>query len=72
MGGGVYEAPYATLTIADPGATGLPAGDHEFRFSFDEEGEVKNFTCRTVTWRMLWLREWGWNPVPGRRWGVWM
>ena len=29
MGGGIYEAPYATLTIADPGATGLPAGDHD-------------------------------------------
>ena len=43
MGGGVYEAPYAALTIADPGATGLPAGDHEFRFSFDEEGKVEEF-----------------------------
>lgn len=43
MGGGVYEAPYAMLTIADPGATGLPAGDREFRFSFDEEGKVDGF-----------------------------
>ena len=43
MGGGIYEAPYATLTIADPGATGLPAGDHEFRFSFDAEGKVEKF-----------------------------
>lgn len=43
MGGGVYEAPYALLTIADPGATGLPAGVREFRFSFDEEGKVDGF-----------------------------
>lgn len=43
MGGGVYEAPYAMLTIADPGATGLPAGNREFRFSFDEEGKVDGF-----------------------------
>lgn len=43
MGGGVYESPFATLTIADPGATGLPAGDHEFRFSFDEKGKVDGF-----------------------------
>lgn len=43
MGGGIYEVPYATLTIADPGATGLPAGNHEFRFSFDAEGKVEKF-----------------------------
>lgn len=43
MGGGVYEVPYATLTIADPGATGLPVGNHEFRFSFDVEGKVEEF-----------------------------
>lgn len=41
--GGVYESPFAMLTIADPGATGLPAGDHEFRFSFDEDGKVEEF-----------------------------
>lgn len=44
MGGGVYEVPYATLTIAEPGATGLPAGDHEFRFSFDEEDKINGFS----------------------------
>lgn len=44
LGGGMYEAPYATLTIADPGATGLPAGDHEFRFSFDEENKINEFS----------------------------
>ncbi len=44
LGGGMYEAPYATLTIADPGATGLPAGDHEFRFSFDEENKISEFS----------------------------
>ncbi|WP_300283164.1 hypothetical protein [uncultured Subdoligranulum sp.] len=43
VGGGLYEVPYATLTIADPGATGLPAGNHEFRFSFDAEGKVEEF-----------------------------
>lgn len=43
LAGGTYEAPMALLTIADPGATGLPAGDHEFRFSFDEEGKVDGF-----------------------------
>lgn len=41
--GGVYESPFATLTIADPGATGLPAGEHEYRFSFDEDGKVDGF-----------------------------
>lgn len=41
--GGVYESPFAMLTIADPGATGLPAGEHEYRFSFDEEGKVDGF-----------------------------
>lgn len=41
--GGVYESPFAMLTIADPGATGLPAGEHEYRFSFDEDGKVDGF-----------------------------
>ena len=41
--GGVYESPFALLTIADPGASGLPAGDHEYRFSFDEDGKVDGF-----------------------------
>lgn len=44
LAGGVYEAPYAILTIADPGATGLPAGSHEFRFSFDQAGKVAGFS----------------------------
>lgn len=43
LAGGTYEAPMALLTIADPGATGLPAGNREFRFSFDEEGKVDGF-----------------------------
>lgn len=43
LAGGVYEVPFATLTVADPGATGLAAGSHEFRFSFDEEGKVDGF-----------------------------
>lgn len=43
VGGGLYEAPYAMLTIAEPGATGLPVGDHEFRFSFDEEDKINGF-----------------------------
>lgn len=43
VGGGLYEAPYASLTIAEPGATGLPAGNHEFRFSFDEEDKINGF-----------------------------
>lgn len=42
--GGVYESPFALLTIADPGASGLPAGDHEYRFSFDEDGKVDGFS----------------------------
>ena len=41
--GGVYESPFAMLTIADSGATGLPAGEHEYRFSFDEDGKVDGF-----------------------------
>lgn len=44
LAGGTYDAPMALLTIADPGATGLPAGDHEFYFSFDEEGKVDGFS----------------------------
>ena len=43
LAGGVYEVPFAMLTIADPGATGLPAGRHEFRFSFDQAGKVAGF-----------------------------
>lgn len=43
--GGVYESPFATLTIADPGATGLPVGNHEFRFSFDEEDKISGFSA---------------------------
>lgn len=43
LAGGTYDAPMALLTIADPGATGLPAGNHEFYFSFDEEGKVDGF-----------------------------
>lgn len=46
VGGGLYEAPYASLTIADPGATGLPAGNHEFRFSFDEEDKINRFSAQ--------------------------
>ena len=45
VGGGRYEAPYASLTIAEPGATGLPAGNHEFRFSFDEEDKISGFSA---------------------------
>lgn len=45
VGGGLYEAPYAMLTIAEPGATGLPVGDHEFRFSFDEEDKINGFSA---------------------------
>lgn len=44
VGGGLYEAPYAMLTIAEPGATGLPVGNHEFRFSFDEEDKISGFS----------------------------
>ena len=44
LAGGTYDAPMATLTIADPGSTGLPAGDHEFYFSFDAEGKVDGFS----------------------------
>lgn len=44
LAGGTYDVPMAALTIADPGATGLPAGNHEFHFSFDEEGKVDGFS----------------------------
>lgn len=45
VGGGLYEAPFASLTIADPGATGLPVGNHEFRFSFDGEDKISGFSA---------------------------
>lgn len=44
LAGGTYDVPMAVLTIADPGATGLPTGNHEFHFSFDEEGKVDGFS----------------------------
>lgn len=46
MGGGRYEVPFAELAIVDAGASGLPVGWHEFRFSFDEEGKVSEFSVR--------------------------
>lgn len=46
VGGGLYESPYASLTIAEPGATGLPAGNHEFRFSFDEEDKISGLSAQ--------------------------
>lgn len=44
LAGGTYDVPMAALTIADPGAIGLPTGNHEFHFSFDEEGKVDGFS----------------------------
>lgn len=44
LGGGTYDVPFAALTIADAGSTGLPTGEHEFRFSFDEKGKVCDFS----------------------------
>lgn len=66
MGGGKYDAPFADLAIVDAGASGLPEGRREFRFSFDEEGKVSEFSVRGEDLSEETAQEMGLEP------GVWV
>ncbi len=62
MGGGKYEVPFAELAIVDAGASGLSEGWREFRFSFDEEGKVSEFSVRGEDLREETAQEMGLEP----------
>ena len=44
LGGGRFETPYLSLTVADPGSTPLLPGRHQYYLAFDEEGKVSRFS----------------------------
>ena len=40
LGGGEYETPFLTLTVADPGSTPLLRGQQSYYLSYDSDGKV--------------------------------
>ena len=48
LAGGLYEIPYMSLTVADPGVTPLLAGEHTYNLRFDETGKVDFFSPFSV------------------------
>lgn len=44
LAGGLYEIPYMSLTVVDPGVTPLLAGEHTYNLWFDETGKVDFFS----------------------------
>ena len=48
LAGGLYEIPYMSLTVADPGVTPLLPGEHTYNLRFDETGKVDFFSPFSV------------------------
>lgn len=48
LAGGLYEIPYMSLTVVDPGVTPLLAGEHTYNLRFDETGKVDFFSPFSV------------------------
>ena len=40
LGGGEYETPFLTLTVADPGNTPLLRGQHSYYLDYDSDGKI--------------------------------